>query len=67
MVSSHVGYLVYFAERACTPSGVSFSPHFSNAGHQKKAIFLKLVVRSVISLLFYGFLTFWIILLADLF
>ena len=33
----------------CTPSQVSFS---LNHGYQKKAIFLKLVVKSVISLLF---------------
>ena len=42
------GYLVYSDNEMCTPSRVSFSPLFSNAGYQKKAIFLEPVVRKSI-------------------
>ena len=51
-VDPRVGYLVYLADGMYTPSqGVSFSPLFSNAGYQKKAIPLKPVIKRVISLL----------------
>ena len=36
---------VYFAERMCTPSQVSVLALLSNAGFQKKIIFLQLVLR----------------------
>ena len=49
------------------PSKLLFSPHFSNAGYLKKKIFLKPVVKRVISLFSYDFFTFWSILFADSF
>ena len=53
-----LGYLVYLADGVCTPSRVSVLPLFSNAVYQKEANFLKLVVKSVISLLPMKFLRF---------
>ena len=47
MVPIPVVYLVYFADRMCTSSRVSFMPLFSKAGYQKKVSFLKQVVKSV--------------------
>ena len=58
---------MHFAEWMCTPSRVSFSPLFSNAGYQKKAIFLKLLVKGVISLFSYDCFMVWSMLLADFF
>ena len=46
-------WITCFADRMCAPSRVSFLPRFSNAGYQKKAIFLKPVVKSVVSSLCY--------------
>ena len=60
-----VAYLVYFADGMCTPSRVSFLPLSSTPG--RKAIFVKSVVKNVISLFSYEFLKLLSILFANFF
>ena len=57
----------YFADGMCTPSPVSFSSPFANAGYQKKTFSLKLVVNSVVLLFSSVFFTYLGILFASFF
>ena len=61
-----VAYLVYFADGCALLPGYRFASFF-NTGHRRKAIFVKSVVISVISLFSYEFFKFLRILFADFF
>ena len=56
-VQSLVEYFVYFADRRCTPSRVSFVPLSTKAKYKKLALFSKPVINNDILLVFYETLT----------